>query len=349
MSRRERQRETTLRETDGADSASRGWLAAALGGAAALGAAALYTRKAIRDAERAHPPLGRFLTVGGVRLHFVERGQGEPLLLIHGNGSLIQDFLISGLVERLSDRYRVIMIERPGFGYSMRPRRFWTPQAQARLFHEALNRLGVERAHVLGHSWGALVALSLAVDFPDMVQSLVLEGGYYFPTTRADALLLAPPAIPVVGDAMRYTVAPLAGRLILPGLIEKIFEPAPVTDRFQRLFPKRLVLRPSHLRASAEDIALMIPAAAELQHRYSEIEAPLVIVTGAGDRIVHPVRQAVRLHRAMPGSELMWLPDVGHMAHHTAPDMMVEAIDRAAHRAARSHPRSDSAAEVGWP
>src|SRR5689334_14200872 len=100
-----------------------GWLTpAVVGTAAALGAAALYTAKKSRDAERKHPPIGRFLEVDGVRLHYIERGTGEPLALIHGNGTLIQDFTVNGLVDRLSERYRVIVIERPGYGYSERPR-----------------------------------------------------------------------------------------------------------------------------------------------------------------------------------------------------------------------------------
>jgi len=75
-----------------------GWLApAAVGTAAALGAAALYTAKMTRDAKRKHPPIGRFLDVDGVRLHYIERGTGEPLVLIHGNGTLIQDFTVNGL------------------------------------------------------------------------------------------------------------------------------------------------------------------------------------------------------------------------------------------------------------
>src|SRR5207253_259946 len=102
---------------------TRGCVAPALlGSAAALGAAALYSAKLTRDAERQHPPIGRFLEVDGVRLHYLEQGTGEPLALIHGNGTLIQDFTVSGLVDRLSERYRVIVIERPGYGYSERPR-----------------------------------------------------------------------------------------------------------------------------------------------------------------------------------------------------------------------------------
>jgi hypothetical protein len=168
-------------------SKSRRWLVPALAGtAAALGAAALYNRKQTREAERRYPPIGRFLKVDGVRLHYIDRGQGDPLVLIHGNGTMIQDFTVSGLVDRLTDRYRVIIIDRPGYGYSSRPRQLWTPRAHARLFHKALAQLGVERAMVYGHSWGTLVAVALVLEAPELVRGLVLGSGYYYPTLRAD-------------------------------------------------------------------------------------------------------------------------------------------------------------------
>src|ERR1700693_1869987 len=167
---------------------SRGWLApAVLGAAAALGAAAFYTSRKTHEAEHKSPPVGRFLSVDGVRLHYIERGTGEPLVLIHGNGTLIQDFTINGLVDRLSERYRVIVIERPGYAYSTRPRQLWTPRAHATLFQKALQQLGVDRAIVLGHSWGTMVAVSLALQSQTLVRGLVLLSVYYFPTAPLDA------------------------------------------------------------------------------------------------------------------------------------------------------------------
>src|SRR5215207_6642442 len=202
---------TSSRHSQASSSAhKRGWVSPALlGSAAALGAAALYTSKMTRDAEGETPPIGRFLDVDGVRLHYIERGRGEPLVLIHGNGTMIQDFTINGLVDRLSLRYRVIVIERPGYGYSARPRRVWTPRAHATLFEHALHQLGVEHALVLGHSWGTMVAVSLALQAPTLVRSLVLLSGYYFPTIRMDVILFGGPAIPVVGDVLRYMVSPV--------------------------------------------------------------------------------------------------------------------------------------------
>ena len=308
-----------------------GWAGPALlGSAAALGAAALYTAKMTRYAERKYPPVGRFLEVDGVRLHYIERGTGEPLVLIHGNGTLIQDFTINGLVDRLSERFRVIVIDRPGYGYSTRPRRLWTPRAHATLFEEALRQLGVQRAIVLGHSWGTMVAVSLALQAPGLVRSLVLLSGYYFPTARMDVAMNAPLALPVLGDALRHTVSPPLARLTLPAGIRAMFAPAPVPESFDRLFPKELMLRPIQLRASREDAALMTPCAMELEEHYRDLRMPVVILTGGDDQIVDVGRQSRRLHGEVSQSELIVLPGLGHMVHHLAPGQVINAVDRAA-------------------
>src|SRR3954468_16022646 len=113
-----------------------------------------------RIAERNNPPIGSFLECDGVRLHYVDSGvvSGPCVVLFHGNGSMIQDLMISGLVELLARNNRVVCFDRPGFGYSRRPRsRIWTAPAQADLFVKALEQLGVRNPVVLGHSWGALV------------------------------------------------------------------------------------------------------------------------------------------------------------------------------------------------
>jgi pimeloyl-ACP methyl ester carboxylesterase len=327
-------------------SRSRRWLAPLLvGAAAALGAAVLYNRKQTKDAERQYPPIGRFLDVDGVRLHYIERGQGDPLVLIHGNGTMIQDFTVSGLVDRLADRYRVIIFDRPGYGYSTRPRQLWTPRAHARLFQKALAQLGVEQAVVYGHSWGTLVAVALALEAPSLVRGLVLGSGYYYPTLRADTFLLSPPAIPVIGDAMRYTISPLLARAMLPGMIKQVFQPAPVPERFDRLFPKALMLRPVQLRAAAEDAALMTPTVMELRRHYQDLRVPVTIITGADDQIVDVGRQSERLHRDLPGSEFISLPGLGHMVHHLDPGAVADAIDRIGSRS--SH--SDNASLTGAP
>jgi pimeloyl-ACP methyl ester carboxylesterase len=164
----------------------------------ALAASAVINRQLSRRAERENPPLGRFLDVDGVRLHYLERGTGSPLVLLHGNGGMIQDFLSSGLVDEAGGSHRVIVFDRPGYGYSARPRgQVWTPDAQADLLASALRQLGVERATVLGHSWAGQVAVAMADRHPDVVSGLVLEGGYFYPSVRLDVVPMSLPAIPL--------------------------------------------------------------------------------------------------------------------------------------------------------
>jgi pimeloyl-ACP methyl ester carboxylesterase len=299
-------------------------------GAAAAAAAALVVQQKTRRAERENPPAGRFINVEGVRLHYVERGEGPPVVLLHGSGMMIQDFELSGMLELTAARYRVIAFDRPGYGHSTRPPgRIWGPSAQASVLRAAFKRLGIERPIVVAHSWGTLVALALGLQYPADVRSLVLLSGYYFPTVRLDVPLLSPPALPVVGSLLRYTVSPLLGLMMWPALVRRMFGPMPVPLRFWR-FPRWMALRPSQLRASAAEAALMVPAAARFSRRYGELAVPTVIVAGADDRFVDTDGQSVRLHKTVRSSELRLLPEQGHMVHHLAPRKVLAAIDTAA-------------------
>jgi pimeloyl-ACP methyl ester carboxylesterase len=299
-----------------------------LGGAAAvLAAAGLINHALARRAERRNPPEDKFLTVDNVRLHYIERGTGPTIVLLHGNGTMARDFVLSGVFELLCKDHRVIAFDRPGFGFSDRPRgRIWTPDAQAALLQKALARLDVPRAVVVGHSWGTLVALALALRDRSHIAGLVLLSGYYFPSVRADVALMSWPAVPLLGDILRYTISPLLGRLMAPAAHRKMFAPSPVTDRFAGEFPIELEVRPSQIRASAEEAALMIPSAAFLAKHHSELSLPIAIMAGLGDKIVDCDSQAGRLGTELPGSKLTKVPGTGHMIHHTVPEQVTAVI-----------------------
>ncbi|GGC60669.1 alpha/beta fold hydrolase [Chelatococcus reniformis] len=287
-----------------------------------------------RRAERRHPPVGRFITVGGVRLHYVECGTGQPLVLLHGNGAMLADFAASGLLDLAAARYRVVAFDRPGFGHSTRPRgRIWTAAAQAELIAAALRELGIERAIVLGHSWGASVAIRLALAHPPLVRSLVLACGYYYPTFRPDALGASIPAVPIVGDVLSASVVPVLCRVLWRSIVGRIFGQVTVPATFAA-FPKELALRPSQLHAMAAESFLVIQAAAAARRRYGGLAVPVVIVAGEGDLLVGVDSHAVRLHHDVPGSRLRRLPGAGHMVHHTATAQVMAAIDEAAGMAA---------------
>jgi pimeloyl-ACP methyl ester carboxylesterase len=296
---------------------------------AALAASAVLNRVLAKKAERRNPPMGRFITVDGVRLHYVERGTGSPLVLLHGNGSMIQDFESSGLIDLAAKTYRVIAFDRPGFGYSDRPRStVWTPAAQAGLINAALMQMGVSQPLVLGHSWGTLVAIALALKYPRNIRALILASGYYYPTVRPDVLVLSPPAIPLVGDVLSHTISPILGRLMWPRLLRKIFGPSRVPKKFAG-FPEEMTMRPSQIRASAAETALMIPAAYSFREAYGHLKMPVVIVAGTEDRVVE-AQQSAGLHRDIAHSILRCIPNTGHMVHQTATAQLMSAIDMVA-------------------
>ena len=300
--------------------------ALACAAAAALGALALANHAAARRAERKHPPRGGFVEVDGVRLHYTDRGSGQAVVLVHGNAVAGDDWDTSGVAERLLETHRVIVFDRPGFGHSGRPRgRLWTAMRQAELLHKALKQLGVERPVVVGHSWGAIVALSLAVRRPADTAGLVLLSGYYFWTLRPDVLLVAPGAMPVLGDVLRHTVSPWLGRLLMPLQKRAMFSPAPVTARFGREYSGAMALRPSQIRATSMDGALMIPGALGLRRHYGDLRMPVLVMAGSGDKVVFK-RNAERLHAEVQGSVLRVVEGAGHMVHHSAPRQVVEAI-----------------------
>jgi len=298
--------------------------------AGALAILALVNRRLARNAENDNPPAGQFLEVNGVRLHYLERGSGPPLVLLHGNGSMIQDFETSGLIDLAARNYRVIVFDRPGFGHSDRPRNVvWTPAAQAELINSALERLGVSHAIVLGHSWGASVAVALALTYPNLVKGLVLASGYYYPSLRPDVVAMSAPAVPLVGDVLRYTISPIVSRVMWPLLMTKIFGARPVPKKFEG-FPKEMALRPSQIRASATESALMLPDAFHYRDEYENLKMPLVIVAGDEDRLVDIDAQSARLHLDVPQSRFHRVPGAGHMIHQTATGAVMSAIDEVA-------------------
>jgi len=171
----------------------------------------------------------------------------------------------------------------------------------------------------------------------------VLLSGYYYPSLRADVPLLSGPAIPLVGDLMRHTISPLVTRMLWRPLTKRVFSPQPVDARFREL-PVWMLLRPSQLRASAAETALMIPSAVALSKRYAELKVPVIVVAGTRDKIVDCGHNSERLSERLADSQLQLQPGVGHMTHYAHPEKVMAAIDEvAAHVGEPVHMRTPEA------
>jgi pimeloyl-ACP methyl ester carboxylesterase len=266
----------------------------------------------------------QFITVDDTRLRYLDTGTGTPVVLLHGNGSMIEDFLSSGVMD--APDHRFIAFDRPGFGHSDRPRdRVWSPWEQARLFLRASARLGVERPIVVGHSWGSLVALAMALRSPDDVAGLVLLSGYYYPIPRAESPVGAG-AFPFTRVVLHHTVTPFMRRLLAPGTVRRVFAPCAVPDRFKQAYPLPLALRASQMRSVDEEAAMLLESAKALCPHYEKIGVPVHIIAGSQDQIVDTEAHSVRLHEELAFSTLQRVPACGHMVHHAASEDVLAAI-----------------------
>jgi pimeloyl-ACP methyl ester carboxylesterase len=305
----------------------RGGLLAAGAVTTALVGSAVFNRVSARRAEARTPPAGTFIEVDGVRLHYVDRGSGPAVVLLHGNGVLLQDFEVSGVLGLAVEQHRVIAFDRPGFGYSDRPDlNRWTPEKQAKLITQALAQIGVGPAVVVGHSWGTIVALAMALNHRQAVAGLVLLSGYYYGTGRPDVYPFSLPAIPILGGLLANTLAPLTGRLIAAPGIKASFSPAPVPEKF-KAFPLPMIFRPSQVQATASDVALMVPAAIRLSRRYGELDLPIIVMAGEGDLVTHLDEHAELFTGEVASAELRVVPGQGHLLHYGVPDQVVASIE----------------------
>lgn len=293
------------------------------------------------QAETAYPPSGQFIEVDGTRIHLRIEGDGPDLVLIHGANGSIRDFTFD-LMGRLTDRYRVILVDRPGLGWSDRANRsyngVWSsqaepPAAQARVMQQAVDQVGVTRPIVLGHSYGGAVALAWALERPEDTAAVVLLGAvsnpwpgslgplYQINSTRIGSALV----IPLIS-----AFAPMAR---IEDTVAAIFAPQPTPDGYLDHFGPELTLRRTTLRANAQQVNSLRPHVVEMATQYPDLTLPVEILHGTDDTIV-PLRvHSEPLAQLLPNAALTRMEGVGHMPHHADPDAVEEAIDRAAMRA----------------
>lgn len=186
-------------------------------------------------AERRYPPVGEFIMVDGVSLHYVRKGQGEPVVLLHGSDGFLQDFTLT-VFDRLALDHKVIALDRPGHGYSGLPEKQpLTPLIQARLLHSALETLGIARPILVGHSWSGLLLMLYALEFPEAVGGLVLLAPWVYPPQRRPSLLMRLPLVPGLGAFLAAALlTPVKNALIRLSLAQA-FAPAPVPRVYSSL------------------------------------------------------------------------------------------------------------------
>jgi pimeloyl-ACP methyl ester carboxylesterase len=297
---------------------------------------AVFTAVGVWLIERAHRPAGVFVPVSGGRLHVVELGPAQgghdlPVVLLHGaSGNLEDQRLILG--NMLAATRRVILIDRPGHGFSDRPGGATdaSPGRQAALVAQALAGLGVARAIIVGHSWSGALAAAYALRYPDRVAGLMLLAPVTHPWPGGISWYNDIAALPAISQLFARTIVLPLGFCLIGRAVAQVFAPQAAPARYIRLAASLLVLRPAEFIANAQDLAALEGFVAGQVPHYRAIAAPTVIITGDRDRTVSPRIHARAVAALIPNAKLVELAGIGHMLPHVAPAAIIAAIDELA-------------------
>jgi pimeloyl-ACP methyl ester carboxylesterase len=264
-----------------------------------------------------------FITVDRLRVHYVESGNGPAVVMIHGNAGSSEDFEF-GVIQKLSPNYRVIAVDRPGHGKSDRPNTA-NVEYQARLLHEVLLSLRVHEPVLVGHSWGAALALSYALQYPAEVSALILVAPAAYPDAGESRLLQALAKPPVIGDMNLILGRAILGRQILRAGLSRAFSPQPVPEEYFKRVASSWLGR-KQLKAYLDDESSLNASLKQFSQRYIEIDVPVVILTGDHDAIVSAKENAYRLKSAIPRAQLIEIKDTGHEIPQTHPESIAGAL-----------------------
>lgn len=308
-------------------------LAGSLVLALAIATGATLWRAGAREASAiaATPSEGAFLTVDGLRVHYVMQGEGPDLVLIHGASGSVRDFTFS-LLPQLTGSYRVIAFDRPGLGLSdALPGGDTSLAAQARHLHKAALALGAGRPLLLGQSYGGSVALAWALENPP-----------------AALILISAPSLPwpggldpwyVVTDSRpgRAVLVPLAAAWVpmsyVRRAIDGVFAPEPTPPGYADHMGVAFTARASVLAINSAQVNALRDQLVAMEPHYPTLTLPIELVHGDADTIVPLTIHSGPLTPRLPSATLIVIPGAGHMPHQTQGDVVLAAIARAAARA----------------
>ena len=282
-------------------------------------------------AETSHPPIGRFVTVDGLRVHYTDVGTGPPVVLIHGASGNLRDFAFS-LTDRLAgEGFRAIAFDRPGFGYTDRPAtRGWDPAVQARILRSAAGEIGAEAPVVVGHSYGGAVAMAWAVDAPEDTRGVVSVAGATHPWGGNAGTVYSLGATDLFGGAVRTLARLLVDTDRPDAIMDRLFNPDAPPEGYGRFIGVGLALRPEAFRANAEDLDRLNGLLERQAPQYRGLPVPVEAIHGDADRTVWAEVHSQPLVNEVAQGRLTMLPGVGHMAHHSREDAVVASIARLA-------------------
>lgn len=293
------------------------------------------TRQIARKAEELVPPPGRFVTIDGHKIHYLEEGEGRPILFVHGLGGTLFHFSFP-LFDRLADSgYRLIAVDRPGSGYSTRTGdRPATPAEHAKFLLRFMKELGIGKPLVVGHSLGGAIALALALDHPDTISGLALIS----PLTHHNEEIPAAFRPLHIKSALRRrifssTVAVPASVKYREQTLAFVFGPQQPPQDYAIAGGAMSALRPAHIYGTSTDFVAIADTMKAMEARYGELDMPVGILFGSADNVIDSRMHGEQMRGKVRGLDLEILEGIGHMPQYVATDRVVAFIRRIADRA----------------
>jgi pimeloyl-ACP methyl ester carboxylesterase len=297
----------------------------------ALAILALVTQAGVFALQRAYPARGRMIEVAGATLNVVDIGPRDaprpPVVMIHGASSNLE-VMRRPLGEMLARNHRVILIDRPGHGWSTRARlQDSTPAIHGRMIDAALEKLGVGPVVLVVHSWSGALGARMALDYPKRVAGLVMLAPVAYPWRGGVGWYTKLVAIPVIGPLLAYTITLPLGYFLAEAGARGVFLPQVMPDGFVGNTATGLLLRPREFLANARDIVTLRAAVEEQAPRYGDIREPTVVISGELDKTVTTKIHSRQFAKAVANAKLIVLPDVGHMVQNAVPELVISEIE----------------------
>jgi pimeloyl-ACP methyl ester carboxylesterase len=297
------------------------WRNAAIAAGAIGGGFAIWSAIAARAAERAVPPDGDFVEVPGARIHYVDLGPRDApvLLMVHGLMGQLRNFTYA-LTDRLAADYRIVAIDRPGWGHSSIKGRRPNILEQGRIVVAVADALRLERPVLVGHSLGGAVVLAAALAAPRRFAGLAMIAPLTQPVETAPAQFAGMVAPAGVREFLSWTLAVPSAVLTGPVVAQAVFAPDLVPLDFATRGGGALSVRPQSYRAGSFEVMNAKPEVAWMAEHYGELALPSAILFGRGDRVLDPAIHGEATAAAIPGCRLERV-DGGHMLPVTHPEV----------------------------
>jgi pimeloyl-ACP methyl ester carboxylesterase len=248
------------------------------------------------------PAHATFAQVEGARVRYVDVGKGPAVVMLHGFASSLETW--AGIIPQLKKTHRVLAIDLKGFGWTDRPEGDYSPSAQAKMVLALMKQRGIDKATFVAHSWGSSVTLALALEKPQAVERIALYDAWVYASQLPTTFHLAR-----AGGVGELLYGAFYDQRPDEKLAWAFYDPSIISEELAEAVEKAMD-RPGTKAAALA--AVRGQRYEDVEARYSDIQAPTLLLWGREDR-VSTLAVGERLSKQLPHAKLIVYPQCGHL------------------------------------